>query len=113
MYRTTFRTPYDQHRDRTGQPFTVLQVIDTPDSDHDAEVRPMYRIRFADGTEIEAWPEEVLDDEREEPHYPLAARQAFDLYADCTTPGAIRRRMQTINVFLCAGLLPRPEATRP
>jgi hypothetical protein len=56
----TFRTPYDQHRDRDGQQATVVRHYTEDDADHDiTEVGPMYRIRFADGTEIEAWPEEV------------------------------------------------------
>lgn len=59
MIRTTFTTPFDQHKDREGEPFTLVCVIDQPDQTHDAEVLPMYLIRFADGTEIEAWPEEV------------------------------------------------------
>jgi hypothetical protein len=36
-----------------------LEVIDKPDKDHDEEVLPMYLIRFEDGQEIEAWPEEI------------------------------------------------------
>ncbi len=59
-YRLSFTTPYDQYANREGQPFTVLRVIDQPDEAHDAEVLPMYVIRFTDGLEIEAWPEEVL-----------------------------------------------------
>lgn len=59
-YRETFQTPYEQHRHRQGHAFTVLKVIDKPDDKHDAEVLPMYRIRFADGGEIEAWPEEII-----------------------------------------------------
>lgn len=60
MYRETFDSPYQQYADRIGQPFTVLSVIDKPDEHHDEEVLPMYRIRFSDGFETEAWPEEVL-----------------------------------------------------
>lgn len=54
-----FRTPYDQHADRRGQAFVIINKITEPDSTHDAEVLPMYRIRFEDGIELEAWPEEV------------------------------------------------------
>ena len=60
QFRTHFTSPYDQHRARVGQPFTHVRTIDTPDNDHDAEVLPMHVIRFEDGTEIEAWPEEVV-----------------------------------------------------
>ena len=58
-FRTTFTTPFRQYAEREGEPFTVLAAITEPDADHDAEVLPMYRIRFTDGTVIEAWPEEV------------------------------------------------------
>ena len=58
-YRTTFTTPYDQYADRQDQPFDVLAKITEPDDEHDEEVLPMYRIRFADGFVTEAWPEEV------------------------------------------------------
>lgn len=54
-----FAAHYDQYRERDGQHFTLVRVIDKADDDHDEEVLPMYAIRFDDGTEIEAWPEEV------------------------------------------------------
>lgn len=38
-----------------GKPFTVLAVIDQADAEHDEEVLPMYRIRFDDGYEVDAW----------------------------------------------------------
>jgi hypothetical protein len=58
-YRQTFQSPYEQHADRIGQPFTVLAVITEADGEHDEEVLPMYRIQFPDGFITEAWPEEV------------------------------------------------------
>ncbi len=58
-FRDTFTTPFDQYSERKGQPFEVVGKITEPDADHDFEVLPMYRIRFADGVEIEAWPDEV------------------------------------------------------
>ena len=57
--RPTFHTPYEQFADRIGQKFTILREITEPDDTHDAEVLPMYVIRFEDGHEIEAWPEEI------------------------------------------------------
>ena len=58
-FRTTFWSPYEQHRDRVGQPFTVLG-LKQPGADFDPqEVGEMYQIRFRDGTVIDAWPEEV------------------------------------------------------
>lgn len=59
QFRTHFASPYEQHRDRVGQRFSPVRVIDAPDASHDSEALPMYVIRFEDGTEIEAWPEEV------------------------------------------------------
>ena len=56
----TFRSPYSQYASRRGETFTVERIIMAPDVDHDAEVLPMYGIRFEDGEAIEAWPEEVL-----------------------------------------------------
>lgn len=63
MKRETFWTPYSQYEARAGQAFDVVRVITEADATHDDEVLPMYVIRFTDGTEIEAWPEEVLDDQ--------------------------------------------------
>ena len=57
--RFTFDSPYEQYAERRGQEATVTEQIIEPNRDYDAEVLPMYRVRFADGTEIEAWPEEV------------------------------------------------------
>jgi hypothetical protein len=37
----------------------VVRQITEPDATHDAEVLPMYVIRFEDGVEIEAFPDEV------------------------------------------------------
>lgn len=56
---TKFHTPYEQYADREGQEFELVRTITEPDATHDAEVLPMYVIRFSDGVEIEAWPEEV------------------------------------------------------
>lgn len=58
--RKTFQSPYEQFESRIGQPFKVTGVITEADADHDAEVLPMFAIRFADGFETEAWPEEIL-----------------------------------------------------
>lgn len=54
-----FKSPYEQYANRVGQEFELVRTITEPDATHDAEVLPMYVIRFADGEEIEAWPEEV------------------------------------------------------
>lgn len=54
----TFAAKYDQHTERNGQSFTVLGALD-PKAYDAPECGAMFRIRFADGAEIEAWPEEV------------------------------------------------------
>lgn len=54
----TFTAKFDQHAERNGQSFTVLGAVDPATYDA-VECGPMYCIRFADGAEIEAWPEEV------------------------------------------------------
>jgi len=57
----TFRTPYEQHRNRDGQKCIIVRTITEPDDEHDAEALPMHVVCFEDGTEIEALPEEVAD----------------------------------------------------
>jgi len=59
LIRKTFTTPYEQHADRVGQPFTVKRKITKPEKDYDADALPMYEITFSDGVTIPAWPEEV------------------------------------------------------
>ena len=54
----TFASKYDQHAERDGQAFTVLGVVD-PSTYDAAECGEMFSIRFADGVQIVAWPEEV------------------------------------------------------
>jgi hypothetical protein len=57
--RKTFTTPFQQHRDREGQRFEVVRKITEPDENFDEESLPMYRIRFEDGFETDAFPSEV------------------------------------------------------
>jgi len=59
-FRETFTTPYSQYADREGQPFAVIRQLS--DKKRDPEVGVLYLIRFEDGTEIHAWPEEVLEE---------------------------------------------------
>lgn len=54
----TFAAKFDQHAERNGQKFTVLGAVD-PRTFDAAECGEMFVIRFADGVQIEAWPEEV------------------------------------------------------
>lgn len=55
-----FHTGFEQHSERNGQPFTIIGYIDQVDDGHDAESLPMFKIRFEDGEEIEAWPYELF-----------------------------------------------------
>lgn len=63
--RETFTTQTEQYGARNGQAFTVLRKITRRNAtsadlqEYDLEVLPMYRIRFADGHETSAFPEEV------------------------------------------------------
>jgi len=54
-----FWSPFEQVREHNGKRFVILKKISKPDRTHDREVLPMYRIRFLDGIEIEAFPEEI------------------------------------------------------
>lgn len=63
VQRETFDSPYQEYADRVGQPFELVGEVDPsePGHEHDPEeVGVLYRIRFEDGTEIDAWPEEVF-----------------------------------------------------
>ena len=57
VFRETFDSPFEQYEDRIGQRFTVIGKVDVTPNDPGSQ--ELYRIRFADGAEIEAWPEEV------------------------------------------------------
>jgi len=54
-WRETFQSPYDQHAEHVGKGFKVV-TWGFPDGE---EAGVLYRIRLEDGSEIEAWPEEV------------------------------------------------------
>lgn len=58
----TFVSPYEQYKDRIGQHFEVLRPISV--EDNDLECLPRWVIRFKDGAEIEAWPEEICKSEQ-------------------------------------------------
>ena len=58
----TFWTPYTQYKDKIGQTFTVLRRVDTQDCDLCA--LPQWHIMLEDGTEIDAYPEEIYESEQ-------------------------------------------------
>lgn len=53
----TFTTPYEQHKDRVGQPFAVIGRCTLEDCD--LECLPMWKIRFEDGYETCAFECEI------------------------------------------------------
>lgn len=54
----TFTTPYEQYHERQGQSCEIVREVPHESFDYD-ECGPLYVVRFDDGIEIEAWPEEV------------------------------------------------------
>lgn len=75
-FRPTFRHVYDwigfldntkcanEGKERDGQPFEVLREL--TDAERDPECGRVWRIRFPDGREIDAWPEEIVADQEDE-----------------------------------------------
>lgn len=59
-YTHEFTTNREELKHHEGQPYTALSITDRPDDAHKVEHLPLHRIRFADGTEIDAISEEVL-----------------------------------------------------
>ena len=59
-----FHTPYEQYKEKDGFPFEIVKVFDKDDNTHDiSEVGIMYLIKFSNGEQIEAWPEELIINE--------------------------------------------------
>lgn len=62
-YREAFRAMFEQYAERNGQSFVVLGEVSTEEAGKieqvDADSFPMYVIRFPDGHETHAWPEEI------------------------------------------------------
>ena len=59
-----FHSPYDDAQGYkcatyNGQQCTILNKITEADDTHDQEPLPMYVVRFANGVQLEAWPEEL------------------------------------------------------
>lgn len=61
-YAPLFHTPYTENESRIGQPFKVIRRATLEDCDLDA--MPMWQIRFEDGTETFAYPEEIIQGEQ-------------------------------------------------
>lgn len=50
---------YDQYQSKVGEPFTVVRRMGYVTDDIDLECLPQWKIKFEDGTEIQAYPEEI------------------------------------------------------
>ena len=59
----TFRSPYDQYKDRIGQKYEVLGRC--TEEDCDLECLPMWKIRFEDGFETYAHEVEICEIEQQ------------------------------------------------
>lgn len=46
---------------RNGQKARVVREITEPESGFDAEVLPMWEVRFGDGFQTEVWPDELVE----------------------------------------------------
>lgn len=73
----TFESPYPDYRHLTGLPFTVLRR--TTEVDIDLECLPMWRIRFENGEEHNAFPEEICLAERKKECDNIDTEQAYIL----------------------------------
>ena len=65
----TFGTPYTGEKHLLGKNFTVIgRVMEYPEDKNgaDLECLPMWKIRFEDGFEMVAYPEEICLEERKE-----------------------------------------------
>lgn len=54
--RETFQSPYNEYKERVGQPFKDLGITDCDGTETTVIV---HKIEFEDGTQIWAWPEEI------------------------------------------------------
>lgn len=55
----TFQTPYTEFRQHNGEEVAVTEYVTQPRENFDAETLPVFNVRFPDGTETTAYPEEV------------------------------------------------------
>ncbi|HZK53005.1 MAG TPA: hypothetical protein VFC84_02195 [Desulfosporosinus sp.] len=59
-YSQKFWTPYTDHRSRIGEAFKVVRRLGDKEDEVDSECLPMWKIRFKDGFEVSAFPEEII-----------------------------------------------------
>lgn len=58
-FKDTFESPYEDKASYNGQVFTVTGRLLYSEGEADIECLPMWHIKFNDGTEIDAYPEEI------------------------------------------------------
>ena len=73
-----FETSYADNAKYDGESFAVVRRVSYVKDDVDLEVLPMWRIRFAGGTEIDAYPEEICKAERSAGHTPAKTKAELE-----------------------------------
>ena len=59
--RRFFTTPFAQTRKYRGRSFEIVRELTDKEIGDKEEVGPVFLIKFDDGTEIQAWPEEIFE----------------------------------------------------
>lgn len=80
----TFQTPYEDKAKYNGMRFSVVKRLSYVENDTDLECLPMWRIKFENGEEIDAYPEEICEaeivrDSVKENHYEQALKEEIDV----------------------------------
>jgi hypothetical protein len=57
-----FQSPYEQYVHRNGEKFEIIGEVSREMTDYD-EVGPLWHIKFPDGQQIHAWPEEIFENQ--------------------------------------------------
>lgn len=113
-----FAAKFDQHAERDGQTFTVLGAVD-PKTYDATECGEMFSIRFTDGVQIEAWPEEVQSamnmsnciEQAREVKQPLAVPTAIDLNVLATLVACAASHVEDIESGVEEGLYRQADNT--
>lgn len=63
-FKNKYESPYEDYQKYNEKPFEVVRRMSYVDDNIDLECLPKWIIRFDDGVEIEAWPEEICKAEK-------------------------------------------------
>jgi len=74
----TFVTDASDLAARTGQSVDVVRIIRHADASHDYETLPMFVVRFSDGTEGEAWRDELRPFRADLPRHCVGSASLID-----------------------------------